>query len=137
MEVTSKTIHKVHCIGRQPSNNLLQYQYYYCTVNNSQWYKIAINGTLQKLSTNTSNRVRSDGSQLRISSAINKDNGTYCCKALMQMLDVCNKSAKATLIVVMPPVIVAGQNRTVFVGNNMTIECIIENVGTPSFVIFR
>ena len=53
------------------------------------------------------------------------------------MLDVCDENAKATLIVVIPPVIVAKQNQTVLVGKNVTIECIIENVGIPPFVVYR
>ena len=89
------------------------------------------------MSTDPSARVRSDGSQLRISSAINEDNGTYCCKGPTQSLDPCDESATATLIVVIPPMIVAGQNQTVLVGNNVTIECIIEDVGNPPFVVFR
>ena len=60
-------------------------------------------------------RVRSDGSQLRISSAINEDNGTYCCKGPTQAVVACDESATASLIVVIPPVIVARQNQTVFV----------------------
>ena len=38
----------------------------------SRWYKIAFNSTLQQLPTNSNERVRSDGSQLRISSAIER-----------------------------------------------------------------
>ena len=47
---------------------------------NSRWYKIASNGVLQQLPTATNERARSDGSQLRIISARNEDNGAYCCK---------------------------------------------------------
>ena len=96
---------------------------------------MASNGILQQLSTNIHDRVRSDGSQLRILSTINEDNGTYCCKGPMQALDRCDESAKANVIIIMFPVIVAGQNQTAFVGNNATVECIIENVGNPPFVV--
>ena len=92
---------------------------------------------LQQLSTNVNDRVRSDGSQLRISPATNEDNGTYCCKGSTQALDRCDESAKASLIIIMSPVIVAGQNQTAFVGSNATVECIIENVGSPPFVVHR
>ena len=105
---------------------------------NSRWYKIvASNGMLQQLSTNVNDRVRSDGSQLRISTAINEDNGTYCCKGPMQALDRCDESAKVNVIIIMSPVIVAGQNQTAFAGSNATVECIIENVGNPPFVVHR
>ena len=33
--------------------------------------------------------------------------------------------------------IVPGQNQTVFVTNNVTLECVIEDVGNPHFVVFR
>ena len=104
---------------------------------NARWYKIASNGTLQQLPTDANERIRSDRSQLRISSAINEDNGTYCCKGSMQALDACDESATATLIITVPPVIVPGQNQTVFVTNNVTMECVIEDVGNPHFEVFR
>ena len=98
---------------------------------------MASNGMLQQLSTNIHDRVSSDGSQLRISSAINEDNGTYCCKGPTQALDRCDESAKANVIIIRSPVIAAGQNQTAFVGTNATVECIIENVGNPPFVVDR
>ena len=104
---------------------------------NSRWYKVASDGTLQQLSTDISERVRSDGSQLRISSARNEDNGTYCCKGPTQTLDTCDETATAHLIVVVPPVVTPGQNQTVHVGRNAVVECIIENAGNPPFVVFR
>ena len=55
----------------------------------------------------------------------------------MQALDACDERATATLIITMPPVIVPGQNQTVFVTNNVTMECIIEDVGNPHFVVHR
>ena len=55
----------------------------------------------------------------------------------MQVLDTCDKSATATLIVTMPPVLVPGQNQTVFVTNNVTMECVIEDVGNPHFEVHR
>ena len=67
----------------------------------------------------------------------NEDNGTYCCKGSMQALGGCDESATATLIATMPPVLVPGQNQTVFVTNNVTMECVIEDVGNPRFEVFR
>ena len=55
----------------------------------------------------------------------------------MQALDSCDESATATLIITIPPVIIPGQNQTVFVTNNVTLECVIEDVGNPHFVVFR
>ena len=105
---------------------------------NSQWYKIVpSNGMLQQLSTDVNDRVRSDGSQLRISYAITEDNGTYCCKGPTQALDGCDKNATMNIIIIMSPAIVAGKNETAFVGNNATVECIIEKVGNPRFVMHR
>ena len=104
---------------------------------NSRWYKIASNGTLQQLPTDTNERVRSDRSQLRFSPARNEDNGTYCCKGSMQTLDGCDERATATLLITMPPVLVPGRNQTVFVTNNVTMECVIEDVGNPRFEVFR
>ena len=104
---------------------------------NSLWYKIASNGTLQQLSTDLNDRVRSDGSQLRVSSARNEDDGLYCCTGPLQLLDACDDSATATLTVVVPPVIIAGQNQTVSVRSNAIMKCIIEYVGNPPFVAHR
>ena len=104
---------------------------------NTKWYKIAPNGTLQQLPTDANERVRSDASQLRISSARNEDNGTYCCKGPMQALDTCDDTATAHLIVVVPPVIAPGQDQTIHVGKNATMECIIGNVGNPPFSVSR
>ena len=104
---------------------------------NSRWYKIASDGALQQISTDRNERVRSDGSQLRISSARDEDNGTYCCKGPAQALDTCDENAIAYLIVVIPPVIAPGQNQTAYVGRNAVIQCIIENAGNPAFVVFR
>ena len=104
---------------------------------NSQWYKIASNGTLQQISTDTSERVRSDGSQLRISSAESEDNGTYCCKGPQQTLDTCDETATANLIVVVLPVIAPEQNQTVLAKRNTTMGCLIVNAGQPPFTVFR
>ena len=104
---------------------------------NSRWYKIACNGALQQLPTDTNEGVRSDGSQLRISSTKNEDNGTYCCKGPSQALDTCDETATAHLIVVVPPVITPGQNQTAYVGRNAVVEYIIGNVGNPPFAVFR
>ena len=104
---------------------------------NSRWYKIASDGTLQQISTDRNERVRSDGSQLRISSARNDDNGTYCCKGPTQALDTCDETATAHLIVVVPPVITPKQNQTAYVGRNAVVECNIENIGNPPFAVFR
>ena len=103
----------------------------------SRWHKIASNGVLQQLPTDTNERVRSDGSQLRITSARNEDNGAYCCKGPSQALDTCDETATAHLIVVVPPVIAPGQNQTAYVGRNAVVECIIENGGNPHFAVFR
>ena len=103
----------------------------------SYWYWIMSNGTLQQLSTDINERIRSDGSQLRISSATIEDDGFYCCKGPMQALDACNESAVLKLMVIMPPLIVPGQNKTVLVGCSATIECIIEDFGNPPFVVNR
>ena len=102
---------------------------------NSRWYKIASSGTLQQLPTDTNERVKSDGSQLRISSARNEDNGTYCCKGPTQT--TCDDTATAHLKVVVPPVVTPGQNQTVHVGRNAIMECIIENAGNLPFAVFR
>ena len=104
---------------------------------NSRWYKIDSNGVLQQLPTDTNERVRSDGSQLRISSARDEDNGRYCCKGPTQALDTCDETPTANLIVVVPPVITPAQNQTVYAGRNAVVECIIENVGNPPFAVFR
>ena len=104
---------------------------------NSLWYKITSNGTLQQLSTDINDRAISDGNQLRISSAINEDNGTYCCKGLTQALHTCDESATAKVLVVVPPVIIPGQNQIALVRNNAAIECIIEQFGNPPPVVFR
>ena len=82
-------------------------------------------------------RVISDGSQLRISSARNEDNGSYCCKGPLQALDECDESATANIIILIPPVVLPGKNQTVVVRSNATIECIIEYVGNPPFVASR
>ena len=103
----------------------------------SRWYKITSNGALQQISTDRNERVRSDGSQLRISSAREEDNGTYCCKGPTQPLDTCDETATAYLIVVVPPVITPGQNQTAHVGRNAIVQCYIENVGNPPFAVFR
>ena len=103
----------------------------------SQWYKIIPNGTLQKLTTNINKRIRSDVSQLRISFAESKDNGSYCCKGLMQDLNSCERSATANVIVITLPVISPQQPQTVYVSSNATVECIIEHVGNPPFVLHR
>ena len=104
---------------------------------NSQWYKVSPNGTLQQLPTDRNERVRSDRSQLRVSYARSEDNGTYCCKGTMQALDACDKSATATLIITMPPVLVPGENQTVFVTNDVTVECVITDVGNPRYGVHR
>ena len=104
---------------------------------NSRWYKIASDGALQPISTDSNERVRSDGSQLRISSAADEDNGIYCCKGPSQPLDTCDETATAHLIVVVPPVITQGQNQTAYVGRNAVMQCIIENAGNPPFEVFR
>ena len=104
---------------------------------NSRWYKIASDGALQPISTDSTERVRSDGSQLRISLARDEDNGTYCCKGPTQTLDTCDGNATAYLIVVVPPVIAPGQNQTAYVGRNAVMQCIIENAGNPAFAVFR
>ena len=103
----------------------------------SRWYKFASNGTLQQISTARNKRVRSDRSQLRISSAADEDNGTYCCKGPTQTLDTCDETATAYLIVVVSPVIAPGQNQTANVGKNAVMQCIIENAGNPPFAVFR
>ena len=103
----------------------------------SRWYKIAPEGTLQPISTNSNERVRSDGNQLRISSAVDEDNGTYCCKGPTQALDSCDETATARLIVVVPPVIAPGQNQTAYVERHAVIQCIIEYAGNPAFEVFR
>ena len=103
----------------------------------SRWYKIASNGALQQLPAGSNERVRSDGSQLRISSARNEDNGTYCCKGPTQPLDICDDTAIAHLIVVIPPDVTPGQNQTVLIGLDGTVECVIEYVGNPPFTVFR
>lgn len=96
----------------------------------SQWYKIASDHTLKLMI--------SDGNLLRIFSASNTDNGSYCCKESDTVKDIkCDERATATLQVVTPPSIVSGPNRTVSVGNNVTLECIIRNEGTPAFVVYR
>ena len=102
-----------------------------------RWYKIVSNGELQPVSTDRNERVRSDGSQLRISSARDEDNGTYCCKGPTQTLDTCDGTATAYLIVVVSPVIAPGQNQTAYVGRNAVVQCIIENAGNPPFAVFR
>ena len=104
---------------------------------NSLWYKIVSNGTLQQLSTDLNNRVRSDGSQLQISSTKNEDHGTYCCKGPLQALDACDDSATANITILIPPIIIPGKNQTVFVRNDAIMECIIEDVGNPPFVAYR
>lgn len=105
---------------------------------NSQWYKINSNGTLQQLSTEVDARIRNDGSQLRISYVRREDNGSYCCKGTTEGLEGCNERATGHIIVVIPPVITAHkQNQTVLVGNNATLECVIEYEGNPPFVVFR
>ena len=104
---------------------------------NSRWYKVSPNGTLQQLPTDRSARVRSDRSQLRVSYARSEDNGTYCCKETMQALDACDESATATLIITIPPVLVPGENQTVFVTNNVTVECVITDVGNPRYGVHR
>ena len=103
----------------------------------SRWYKIAPNGTLQQLPTGSNERVRSDGSQLRISSARIEDNGTFCCKGPMQPLDTCDNTAIARLIVVIPPEINPGQNQTVQLRSNAIVECIVKNLGNPPFTVYR
>ena len=100
----------------------------------SRWYKITSNGTLEQISTNRNERVRSDGSQLRISSAREEDNGTYCCKGPMQPLDTCDETATANLIVVVPPVITPGQYQA---GRDAVVKCIIKEPGYPPFVVSR
>ena len=92
---------------------------------------------MQRLSTNINDRVVSDGSQMRIYSAIKEDNGTYCCKGPMQALGTCDDSATASIMVVVPSVIVPGQSQTVPDMSNTTIECIIEQFGNPRPVVFR
>ena len=62
---------------------------------------------------------------------------SYCCKGPTQTLDTCDETATAHLIVVVPPVITPGRNQTAYVGRNAVVECIIENVGNPPFVVFR
>ena len=104
---------------------------------NSRWYKIGPNGTLQQLPTDSNEGVRSDGSQLRISSARNEDNGTYCCKGPTQQIDTCDDTAIAHLIVVVPPDVTPGQNQTVLIGLDAVVECVIEYVGNPPFTGFR
>ena len=65
-----------------------------------------------------------------------KINGTYCCKELMQALNTCDKSATASITVLVPSVIVPGQNQTVLVRSNTTFECIIEQFGNPCPAVF-
>ena len=103
----------------------------------SWWYKIASNGALQQISTDRNERVKSDGSQLRISSAADEDTWTYCSKGPTQPLDTCDETATAHLIVVTSPVIAPGQNQTAHVGKNAVVQCIIENAGNPAFAVFR
>ena len=74
---------------------------------------------------------------MRISSARNEDNGTYCCKGPTQALDTCDDTATAHLIVVVSPVVAPGQNQTGFVGRNAVVDCVIENVGNPPFSLAR
>ena len=74
---------------------------------------------------------------MRISSAESEDNGTYCCKGPQQTLDTCDESATAILIVVVSPVIVPEQNQTVLTKSNVTMVCLIQNVGQPPFTVFR
>ena len=100
----------------------------------SRWYKITPDGTLQQISTDSNERVRSDGSQLRISSARDEDNGTYCCKGPTQPIDTCDQTAIAHLIVVVPPVIAPGEYQA---GRDGVVECIIKNKGYPPFVVSR
>ena len=95
------------------------------------------NGTLQELSNDINERLRSDGSQLRISSAIIEDDGFYCCKGSMQALDACDESAVVKLMVILPPVIDPGQHQTVLVESNATVQCIIKDVGNPPFLVNR
>ena len=95
------------------------------------------NDTLYELPTDINERIRSDGSQLRISSAIIEDDGFYCCKGPMQALNACDESAVAKLTVVMLPKLVPGQQQTVLVKSNARVECIIKYVGNPSFVVYR
>ena len=103
----------------------------------SHWYQIMSNGTLLELSIDKRERLRSDGSQLRISSATIEDDGIYCCRGPLQTLDACDESAIVNLKVVMPPVIVPGQHQTALVGSSVTIECIIKEFGNPPFVVNR
>ena len=104
---------------------------------NSRWYKIASDGTLQQLSTDSNARVKSDGSQLRIFSARNEDNSTYCCKGSTQPLDTCDEAAVARLIVALSPEIIPGPNQTVLIGMDAVVECIIEYAGNPPYMVFR
>ena len=55
----------------------------------------------------------------------------------MQSLNSCDESAAANVIVVALPVIIPGQHQTVLVGSNATVECIIEHMGSPPFVLDR
>ena len=55
----------------------------------------------------------------------------------MQALHTCDESATANVLIVVPPVIVPGQNQIAFVRSNATIECIIEQFGNPPSVVFR
>ena len=74
---------------------------------------------------------------MRISSAVSEDNDTYCCKGPQQTLDTCDESATANLIVVVPPVITPGQNQTVLVENNATLECILEYPDNQPYEVYH
>ena len=54
-----------------------------------------------------------------------------------QVLNSCDESATANVIVAILPVIIPEKNQTVLVGSNATLECIIEHVGSPPFVLQR
>ena len=74
---------------------------------------------------------------MRISSAVSEDSGMYCCKGPQQTLESCDERAIANLIVVVPPVISPGQNQTVLVENNVTLECIIEYPDNQPYVVYH
>jgi len=113
----------INCLNTtDEGNTLLPY--------NIQWFKILANEQLSPISSSMKERVRSDGHQLRFSSAIAEDDGLYCCKTLSS--SGCSLTATSNLTVALPPVISHLADQNVSTGDTVLIECTLNYTGKPS-----
>jgi len=105
--------------------------------NNIQWFKLLNDRGLLPINISREGRIRGDGHQLRFETAIESDDGLYCCKSLLTSLDDgCLASSKSNLTIALPPVISSVSSYNVSVGDSAHLECSVNETGESAAFMF-